>query len=123
MFEFLIWKLINMSLYGQYLKEREGVDILETEYGFVTFKVFPAARSCFIADIFIKDEARGKGLGTSLMQQVQMIAKKSGCLSLITTVDPLFDDAERSRNLFRSLGMTPSGMMTVKLETFSKDID
>ena len=46
-----------MKHYGEFIKEREGLDLLEFPEGFLTFKV--EADECFVANLFIHPDFRG----------------------------------------------------------------
>jgi predicted GNAT family acetyltransferase len=65
------------SLYGQYIKEREGFDIVETEYGFATYTSVDE-QTIYLRDIFIVAEKRRSGLATELSTKVAEIAKELG---------------------------------------------
>jgi predicted GNAT family acetyltransferase len=84
------------SLYAQYLKEREDKEILENEFGFVTYK-FLNATECYIHDIFVIPEMRESGLAMQMKQDVIDIAKSKGCQTLIGSV--CTSDSSASRNL------------------------
>ena len=74
-----------MSLYADYIKERQGFECLENEHSFITYKKIDDF--VFIEDLYIKPEARREGKGTELCEQVEDIAIELGCKALVTTVD------------------------------------
>ena len=63
-----------MSLYGKYIKERENTEIIETPYGFATYKVLDD--SLYVIDIYILPEFRRLGKAEDLMNQSYNIAKE-----------------------------------------------
>lgn len=77
-----------MSLYGQYIKEREGTDIIETEDGFATYSIFPESKTCYVKDIYIRPEARRSGVASTIVDRIVEIAKQNYCTELLGTVDP-----------------------------------
>lgn len=83
------------SLYGQYLDERENKEILENEYGFVTYK-FLNSNECYIQDIYIIPEMRKQGLSFKMRDEVIAIAKAKGCSTLIGSVSIGANDATRN---------------------------
>lgn len=83
-----------MSLYADYIKERQDFECLENEYSFITYKKIDDFM--FIEDLYIKPEARRKGEGFELGKKVEDIAKKLGCKALVTTVDTSTNNWEAS---------------------------
>lgn len=73
-----------MSLYSQYLSELQNREIIETDYGFITYYYVPDG--CYIADIYILPEHRRGRKAFDLADQVAVIAKKSDVHTLIGSV-------------------------------------
>jgi GNAT superfamily N-acetyltransferase len=73
-----------MSLYAQYVKEREGYDTIEDEYGFATFKI--DGEECYIRDIFVVNGFREHGSAAKLADFIADHAKKVGCTHLLGSV-------------------------------------
>ncbi len=65
-----------MSLYAKYVKERENTEIIETEYGFATYKVLDEC--VYVVDIYVLPEHRRAKKAESLMNQAYDIAKELG---------------------------------------------
>lgn len=74
-----------MSLYAEYLLEREGYSCLEDDDFFVTFKKLDDA--LYIRDMYISPNSRRKKKGTELGNMLEQLAKEEGCKALITSVD------------------------------------
>lgn len=91
-------KLSN-TLYAKYIKEREDLDIIENEVGFITYKT--RALECFIADMFVDLEERGKRKGIKLLEELVVKAKDAGCTHITATVH-LWDNGA-SNTLFAAL--------------------
>jgi GNAT superfamily N-acetyltransferase len=76
-----------LSLFGDYIRERLGKEIVETDDGFATY-YFPEPGCCYIEDIYVRPEARRTGAGSRLADQVTEIALSKGSDRLIGSVDP-----------------------------------
>lgn len=94
-----------MSLYAKYLKEREDVDTLETEYGFATYRL--RGDDCYIMDIYVVPELRRAGLAAALADDVAKIAKALGYRVLTGSVDSRANGAEDSHKVLTAYGMKP----------------
>lgn len=84
----------ELSLYGQYIQEREGKSIVENECGFATYKIF--GDECYIVDIFIKKEHRRSSQASSLADHISAMAKEAGCKYLTGTCVPSTSGATES---------------------------
>lgn len=76
----------NLSLYGQYIKEREGKEIIESEIGFATYCFLDG--QCYIQDIFVHPDYRRSGEALRLGDEIAKIAKEKGCNKIYGTVCP-----------------------------------
>ena len=65
------------SLYAEFIKERENLEFLETECGFLTFKIVGA--ECFIADMYVRPERRNTGACEFLLSILFDFAKTKKC--------------------------------------------
>lgn len=75
-----------MDLWAQYFKEREGYETINSDKGFVSFKI--AGEDCYIRDVFIHRDFRHSGEASSLADQVAKVAKDRGCKFLTGSVIP-----------------------------------
>jgi len=66
-----------MSLYAEFIKERENIETLETEDGFITYNI--AGKAVIIHNIYIIPDKRHDGVGHVLENQILVIAKEKGC--------------------------------------------
>lgn len=73
------------STYFDYLREREGVELLELEHGFVLYKVFP--EGVYLQDIYIEPKYRLGGYGRKALQAVEGITRELGLSTVIGSVD------------------------------------
>ncbi len=73
-------------MYADYLKEREGTDVLETTEGFCTYRI--KGQECYIEDIYVKPEHRRGHSASRMADKVAEIAKASGCAILSGSVSP-----------------------------------
>lgn len=94
-----------MNLWKQYLKEREDVDVIETETGFATYRFRGA--DCYIKDIYVKPECRQKGAASEIADKISSIAKAAGIFILTGSVDGRANGADISRKVLIGYGMAP----------------
>lgn len=73
-----------MSLWADYVKEREGHHSIEEEWGFAEFSIQPP--SCFVHSVYIRPEDRRKFRGSGLVFRIEQIAKEQGCTHIWTQV-------------------------------------
>lgn len=75
-----------MSLFGEYIQERENKGIIESETGFATYKFLNDG--VYIEDIYVKPEARKSGEATRLADMICDIAKEKGMTKVFGSVSP-----------------------------------
>lgn len=92
-------------MYSDYLKERAGLETLELERGFATYKF--RGLDCYIQDIYVKPEYRKEGIASILADKIAVIAKHSGINILTGSVDARAETAEASDAVLRAYGMKP----------------
>lgn len=73
-----------MSLWTEYLKEREGFESVETEYGFATFKI--TNEEMYIRDLYVDPVVRRLGKATEIADMLTDIAYERRCKILSGTV-------------------------------------
>lgn len=111
-----------MSLYAEYIKEREGKSVLETDNGFATYAFCGSNKEeCYIIDIYVKPEKRKDGEATKLANTIAEIAKQFGCKYLSGSVDPQANGATESLKVLLSYGFSLVGIGN-NLIWFRKDI-
>lgn len=91
-----------MSLYGDYIAEREGAGIVENEHGFATYKVI--GPECYIVDIYVVPAQRKAGMAASFADQIAQIAVERGCKYLTGSVDPTAPSATASAKVLLAYG-------------------
>lgn len=70
-----------MNKYLNYLKEREGIEIIDHEYGFIFYKFLidrEGSINCYISDYFVNPEKRCKGYGYQLADSVFKLCREKG---------------------------------------------
>jgi predicted GNAT family acetyltransferase len=65
---------IKDTLYYQYIREREGSEVIECEDGFLVY--CENERSLFIKDTFVKPEARKSGAARYLVSTLEELARE-----------------------------------------------
>lgn len=93
-----------MSLYQDYIKEREDKDIVESDKGFATFSIYPN-KECYLQDIYVIPEHRKSGYATEMTDQVVAIAREKGCNTLVGSVCTEDKNATRNMKIFLAYGM------------------
>jgi GNAT superfamily N-acetyltransferase len=99
---------MSSSLYAKYVKERLGDEIIETEYGFATFRYIDKhnSRAVYIVDIYVLPEYRKSGEASKLADRIAVIAKDQGCNEMIGTVLTSARTATNSVKVLLAYGMT-----------------
>ena len=94
------------SLYGFYIKEREGFEILEDDYGFATYKI--EGNTVYIRDIYVVPPCRNSHYGENMANQIGLIAKTEGCTKMLGTVAPQAKGSAQSMLILLAYGMKPT---------------
>ena len=92
------------SLYGQYIAERQGRGIVETEDGFATFD-YISDKIVYIVDLYVVPEKRKSHVATELADKICEEAIKSGHTQLLGSVDATAKGAEASCKVLEAYGM------------------
>lgn len=92
------------SLYAQYIKERENKDIIESENGFATYKIFNNGE-CYLQDIYVVPDMRQSGLATEMADKVTEIAKQQGCHTLVGSVCVDTNNTTKNMQVLLAYGM------------------
>lgn len=94
-----------MSLYGEYIKERLGREIIETEHGFASYVICGENQNeCYIIDIYTSPEFRKQGAASTLADLITEKAKELGCTILSGSVDPTTNNATDSLKVLLAYG-------------------
>lgn len=91
-----------MSLYSEYIYERQGKEIVESEKGFATYYYLPDG--AYIEDIFVKAEFRKEGIASQMADQIASIAKAKGYTKLFGTVVPSTNGSTNSLKTLLAYG-------------------
>lgn len=92
-----------MSLYAEYIKEREGRECIELASGFAAYCFLPD-KTCLIADMYVRPDKRRTGYGRELVQMVMDKAREAGSTRLMVAVDPSLSMSEASVKFWEALG-------------------
>lgn len=92
-----------MSMYADYIKEREGMEIMEDDRGFCSYLF--ADTACYIKDVYVKPEYRAQGVWKEYADTITLIAKAYGYKVLQGSVDKRTRGADRSKAMLESYGM------------------
>lgn len=83
-----------MSLFADYILEREGFSTIERAEGLATYKI--QGEECYIKDIYIRPEDRSGKVSFQIADQIAEIAKENGCSYLTGTIVPSLPGASIS---------------------------
>lgn len=91
------------SLYAAYILEREGIETVETDEFFFTFKMIENEFHVF--EIFVREENRHSMKVFDLMDQIDKLSKEKGAKYIVSTVIPGMPNSEKSILLQLRWGM------------------
>ncbi len=78
-----------MSLYSEYIKDREGYQTIEyPDVGFATFRFNDEMKECYIRDIYVRTEHRRSRVAEKMADQISDLAKERGCKILTGSIIP-----------------------------------
>lgn len=92
-----------MSMYAEYLKEREDKNVLENEHGFIVFKYFD--EFTYIIDIYVRPEARKSHVASDLANEVCTISRALSKKYIVGSVDVRAAGATDSLKVLLAYGM------------------
>lgn len=107
------------SLYAHYLRERTSIEIIETDFGFITYSI--EAEECYIRDLFILPMHRHAHMAKDLADKVLEIAKTKNCKYLTGSVCPTTKGSDSSVKVLMAYGMKLHSAIN-NLIIFKKDI-
>lgn len=78
----------NMEMWIDYIKEREGKDVvLLLHKGFAVYKINDD-KTCYLEHIYVAPAHRGQKVASELCDTVAARAKEAGCIRLLGSVLP-----------------------------------
>jgi GNAT superfamily N-acetyltransferase len=90
-------------MFSTYLKEREGLDTLEFDHGFISFRI--NKDECYIKHIYVEQEHRKSGYASQMADAVAEIARAKGCHWLTGSVSANAEGAHASLLVLLGYGM------------------
>jgi GNAT superfamily N-acetyltransferase len=96
--------MIEKSLYGQYILEREGKQIIERPEGFATY--FYTNDMCYVENVYVAPEFRRTKIGRELLEKAASEAKLRGIKKLLVTVRPSANGSTTSLKAVTACGFT-----------------
>ncbi len=94
----------KLSLYGQYIQEREGKHIQECEHGFATYVYMNAINAVYVEDIYVVPEQRRSRVAWEMLDSICATAIDKGCHTLLGTVRPLANGSTESLKAILAYG-------------------
>lgn len=93
-----------MSMYADYVIEKTGDEIIESEVGFAVYR-YLNEKQVYITDIFVRPEHRKIGAASALADGVCILARKRGCTELLGSVVPSLKGSTTSLKVLIGYGM------------------
>lgn len=93
-------------MYGDYVKERLGDEILETSSGFATYR-YTDENTVYLIDLYVMRDFRNMGVAADLADRVCEIARVKGCTRMIGSVVPSSRGSADSMRVLLAYGMVP----------------
>lgn len=93
------------SMYANYIYEREGKSIIETEHGFATYNYMHDIKAVYIEDIYVVPDQRKSGAAKNMADEVVRQAKLKGYNTLIGSVAPKAAGSTTSLKVLLAYGM------------------
>lgn len=109
-----------LSLYAQYVEEREGASVYESERGFLVYQIL--GPEVYVKDLYVRPDFRNSGEAADMANQVAALAKAQGCLRMSGSVCPRAKGATDSLKVLLAYGMKLHSIGTDGLIYFVKDI-
>lgn len=109
------------SLYAQYIKEREGKEILETDKGFATFTVLNNGE-CYIQDIYVLPDHRQTGAASEMAARITEIAKSRDCHTLVGSVCVSTNNPTTSLKVLLAYGFKLHSVQNNNMIFLTKDL-
>lgn len=94
-----------MSLYGEYVREKYGQTIIESDIGFLVYKVID--NTCFIETLFVSPDHRNTGEARRLFNTC--LEQIKDCINIIARIDTLTNDATTPILVFSTAGFRVVG--------------
>lgn len=108
-----------MSMLSEYIKEREGFEVIENDYGFITYKI--SGEECYIKELYVQEQFRQLNIASKLADEVTKIAHDHLCKYLTGTVCPAANNSTISLKVLLGYGMKLHSS-TNNLIIFKKDL-
>jgi predicted GNAT family acetyltransferase len=91
-----------MTLYGQYISEREDKHIVESSRGFLTYSF--TNNAVYIQDLYVKPEFRKTGEAAKMADKVARLAIDKGYIKMIGSVVPSTKGSTSSMKVLLAYG-------------------
>lgn len=91
-----------MTLHASYLTESGLAQIIESEHGFMTYRIMPP--EAYIVDVYVKPEHRRTRLCFDMADKVTSEAKSKGCTLLTGSINMSIKDPTASMKMLLAYG-------------------
>lgn len=94
------------SNYGLYVQELEGLEIIESNRGFATYRIKDEEKELWVHDVFVRPDYRGCGIAKRYFDELVELAKENGCKSIKTYTNKLNNGWEKSTAMLQKYGFS-----------------
>ena len=81
------------KLYAEYIKERENLELIQSEYGFISYRF--EKDHLFIANIFVTKDKRKSGEAKKLVEELYTINNKNKIICAVCTEANNWQESKR----------------------------
>lgn len=115
---------MSLSMLAAYYRERQGLEVLETEWGFCAWQYKPELSAAYIVEIYVIPDCRKDGVARAMADCVAVEARERGCGWLYGSVAPAARGATASLKVLLAYGMEVCGIDHQQgLVMFRKELD
>lgn len=94
--------LIRDTVFAEYLEKNLGAKILETEFGFIFYKII--GQECYIVDLGVSEKSRKQGNCASMISDLLQKAFDAGCTMLTGKINLSSEKANETLAVSLKLG-------------------
>lgn len=111
-----------MSMRANYVKEREGIETVSHEHGYLEYKFNDKEKCLQITDIYVEPSHRQKGVAKEMADKVLEVVKKEKYLGLIGSACLNTKGCEDSMKVLLAYGMIPYAMEPYTMMVYFKKL-
>ena len=111
-----------MSLYADYIKERQNIETLECEKAFVTYEIYPDLKELYLMDVYVDPKYRRTGILRGYFNKIVEIAKEANCNFIMGSVDMSTKNWQKMEKIMINEGFDFSHKFRDNMLFYKKDV-